>query len=183
MRNLVSQSLKRQFKELGIRFHAVDSSGHWESKPLGVVSFADDTTGVTRVSGQPYVETAISDTLRQLGHKAHPDKFERSAADSQGAHLNADCWTPVVRFVGHNIDADGSTLASASQIWWKLKKKFQSSVCHSVFVVGFLQPRCSRVSFMVQKHVLSQSQHSIVSGFLWASVFATCTIANAALVS
>ena len=88
-----------------------------------------------------WATTAISNTLRKLGHKAHPDKFERSAAHSQAAHLNADCWTPAVRFLGHYIDADGSTredtkqrLASARQIWWKLKKKFQSSVCHCVFV-------------------------------------------------
>ena len=105
MHNLVLQSLKRKFKEPGVRFDAVGSSGHWESKSLEVVSFADDTTGVTHVPGQPQLDTAMSDMLRQLCHKAHPDKCECLAAHSQAAHLNAACWTPAVRFLGHDIDA------------------------------------------------------------------------------
>ena len=165
--NLVLQSLKHQFRELGVRFDAVGPSGHCESKSLELVSFADDTTGVTHVSGQPHVETAICDTLRQLGHKAHPDKFERLAA-----RLNAACGTSTVRFLGHHTGADGSTredtkqrLASARQIWWKLKKQSRSSVCHSVFVVGFLNPQCSRVSYTVQKYAPSRShRHWVFAG-------------------
>ena len=102
MHNLVSQSLKRQFKEPGNRFDAVGSSGHCESKSLGVVSFADDTTG------SPTSQQSLTRSARWVTWLTQRTS-NASAAHSQAAHLITACWTLAVRFLGHDIDADGST--------------------------------------------------------------------------